>query len=89
MSGIHRVACPKPQSNGAISIVLFNLFFTKLCGRFINKLLASVNFMKKINQISILLLFAVTITFTGCGVLGKSGGSKGCGCPSVYKKPVG
>lgn len=45
--------------------------------------------MKKVNQISILLFFVLTITFTGCGVMGKSGGNKKCGCPSVYKKPVG
>jgi hypothetical protein len=44
--------------------------------------------MKKVNQISILLLFALTITFTGCSVLGKSG-NKGCGCPNVPRKAVG
>ncbi len=42
--------------------------------------------MKKIYQISALLLFILAITLGGCGA-GKS--AKGCGCPMVNKKSVG
>jgi hypothetical protein len=45
--------------------------------------------MKKVNQISILLFLMLAITFSSCGVLGKSNGNKGCGCPGVSKRPVG
>jgi hypothetical protein len=43
--------------------------------------------MKRIKQISALLFFVLTVTFTGCSVSGKSG--RGCGCPGVNKKSVG
>lgn len=45
--------------------------------------------MKKINQISILLFLVIMITSYGCGVIGKSNGNKGCGCPGVNKRSVG
>jgi hypothetical protein len=45
--------------------------------------------MKKLNQISVILFLVVTMAATGCGVFGKSGGNKGCGCPGVNKKSVG
>jgi|GEM_PF-3107278 len=44
---------------------------------------------KSINQISVLLLLVIGLSLSGCNVLGKSGGNKGCGCPSVNKRPVG
>jgi hypothetical protein len=45
------------------------------------------DFMKKLHQISFLLLFIGTITLSGCSVFGKSNYKKQCGCPS--RKSVG
>ncbi len=86
--GMQRVLCPKPQSSGAISMFFFDTNgIVKLLD--VNKLILKNLMMKKLNQISVILFLVVTMAATGCGVFGKSGGNKGCGCPGVNKKSVG
>jgi len=55
----------------------------------VNNLISKNLRMKKLNQISVIMFLVVTMAVTGCGVFGKSGGNKGCGCPGVNKKSVG
>ena len=81
--GIHLVACPRPQSNGATNTLgLRLLIFLRFLKTFLylceNSLIKNCNFMNKANKLLWMVFFVVTLVVNGCSVSKKSN----CGCPN-------